>query len=105
MSGDLRVIRNAFAETEYNLSKHAFIEMLKDDISVEVFEQTLHSDAPEIIEDYPNDSRGPCCVVLAWIENNGSFHACIGYAGTKPVLITIYRPDPRRWSSDFRRRR
>lgn len=53
----------------------------------------------EIIETYPEDTPYPSCLVLGWIGPDKPIHtvwaynAATGYA----VLVTVCRPDPRRW--------
>lgn len=71
------------------VSMHALREAEADGLALEQLETiTL---AGECIEDYPDDPRGPSCLVLGWLP--------------KAILITVYLPDPQRWSDDFGRRR
>ena len=58
-----------------------------------------------IIEDYPDDTRGPSCLILG---RSGSrpLHVVCGRLDTEQVLvITAYEPDPAEWESDWRTRR
>lgn len=90
---------------DYLVSNHAYDELLDDRIIAEDLLQGLAS--AEIIEDYPDAGRGPS-VLLLQSDRRGAIHTVWGLPKPhlKPaVLITAYRPDPKRWSPDFRRRR
>lgn len=57
----------------------------------------------EVIEEYPGDRRGHSCLLLGYVFELPMHLVCTVRA---PIfLITLYRPDPARWSADFRRRR
>lgn len=53
----------------------------------------------EIIENYPDDTPYPSCLIYGNNEKNEPIHSVwaynkdTGYA----VLITVYRPDPQKW--------
>jgi hypothetical protein len=59
-----------------------------------------------IIEDYPNDARGPSALVLSFLPDGASIHSVWAWhdSSAVPFLITIYRPEARKWSADFRTR-
>jgi len=48
----------------------------------------------QVIEDYPNDPRGPSCLILCWIGTI-PVHAVAAWSPTKgyAFMITVYRPD------------
>ena len=59
----------------------------------------------EVIEDYPQDPRGPSCLLLGAGEGGRSLDVVCSPKEDYLAIITAYVPDPGQWSADFRRRR
>ena len=97
-------IQEGFATGNYRLTWHARLEMIKDGISPAELEEALGEDEPELLEDYPDDPRGPSCLVLCWTAAKQPLHAVIGYGGRKLEVVTVYKPDSNHWI-EFRKRR
>ena len=76
-----RSVVQSVAAGRVRVSAHALREAELDRLTLADIEVVTLGG--ECIEDYPDDPRGPSC----------------------PILITVYLPDPQRWSDDFRRRR
>ena len=77
-------------------------KMLKLGITAEDVENAVCRDDPEIIEDYPEDDRGPACLVLGWADLARPLHIVVGYGTTLDVaieLVTVYEPDRTQWYS------
>ena len=53
----------------------------------------------EIIEDYPNDKPYSSCLILGKNFTGEPIHSVWAYNPENlwAVLITVYRPDPKRW--------
>ena len=57
----------------------------------------------EIIEHYPEDVRGPSCLMLGSGEGR-AIHVVCAPKDEYLAIITAYVPDPSQWAPDFRRR-
>jgi len=55
----------------------------------------------EVIEDYPQDSRGHSCLILGLGQNNRPIHVVCAPKNEYLAIITAYLPDALQWSSDF----
>jgi hypothetical protein len=59
------------------------------------------------IEEYPEYHKGPSVLVLQDDASGQPIHVLWGIrkgSTTPPVVVTAYRPDPSRWTPDFRSR-
>ena len=101
MPPNLYDLRFAFREGRYRYSTHALEQILARGIRVSEVEEAIGRDAPEILEDYPVDARGPSCLILGWADLARPLHLVIGYPGFD--VITVYEPDPSQWR-DYRQR-
>jgi hypothetical protein len=60
----------------------------------------------ELIEEYPADLPFASRLVLGWIGGRPLHVVAADVPGSdRTVIITVYDPDPARWSPDFRQRR
>lgn len=100
------VVRVAIEAGRVHVSEHAYDEAVED--GLDVFALIDATPQSEVIEDYKDDPRGASCLVRVCLDRNHEpMHAVWGYDDStrQAILITAYRPDPRRWSSDFRQRK
>ena len=60
-----------------------------------------------IIEEYPGDYPFPSALIYGVAHDNRPLHAVVGIDCElrRLYLITIYEPDPDKWSEDFDRRK
>jgi len=97
-------IQAALRRDAYQLSQHGIQEMLADDLErPDIVDATLGG---ELIEDYPNAYPFPACLLLGPLAGDSPLHLvwAIDRSRGYAVLVTTYRPDPAKWSADFRRR-
>lgn len=98
-------IRSRFAAVVYR--EHALQKALERGIDPAIIKEAIQSDEAEIIEPYPDERRGPACLVLGWWNVHRALHVELGL-GSPLCIITVYDPaaDPKnRWESDFKTRR
>ncbi len=103
---DAGTLRRLVAERKYEFSKHAEREREADMIPMRELEEALEH--CEIIEDYPDDPRGPSCLVLGFSGQRPIHAVCsIRQDPEELFLITVYDPSrrPEHWMDQYRRRR
>lgn len=91
---------------EVRISEHGYDELADDGLTA----RQLLAGITEavLIEEYIDYPKGPCVLVLQRDEMGEPVHVVWGIpkGHEKPaVLITAYRPDPKRWDEQFMRRR
>lgn len=101
--GALDRIRQAFRERTDFITRHALDQLFDRGIHRDDLRWAITEDTPEIIEDYPDDARGPSCLILCFGREGTAYHAVCSYPQCI-YLITAYFPDASRWSLDFRER-
>ena len=106
MSDTLELIKRLVASGQVRVSEHGYDEMSEDGISVRDVLEALQ--VAEAVEDYPDFPKGPTVLVLEFDRDAQPVHVVWGIPRghrSPAVVVTAYRPDPTKWSSDFRRRR
>ena len=106
MSDTWEKILNLVQRGEIMVSEHGYEEIAADDIRVRDIVSGVAN--AEVIEDYPEYRKGPCVLVLQSDRDGRPIHAVWGIPrgfSSPAVLITAYRPNPERWTDDFRRRK
>ena len=87
-------------------STHAAQRLISHGLERRAVEDALA--ACTLIEDYPDGHRPlPDCLVLTRLEDGSPIHAVVAIdeARRRILVVTVYRPDPMRWSDDSKRRR
>lgn len=87
------------------VTDHADEEASADRITLDaILFSVLHG---EIIEDYPTDQPYPSCLILGTTPCGVAIHSVWAYNNNNrwAVLITVYRPDPERWTNWRERKR
>ena len=106
MSETFKRILTLVQNGDVHVSEHGYDEMVADVLGVREIIAGLS--AGIVIEDYPKYGKGPCVLILQRDREGNLIHVVWGIPKGKnspAVLVTAYRPDPGRWSNDFRRRK
>lgn len=106
MSDTLKLIRRLSAAGDIKASDHGYDEMAEDGI----FARDVVAGLPDavVVEDYPRYPKGPCVLVLEKDRDGRPIHVVWGIPrgqSSPAVVVTAYRPDPKRWTDDYLRRR
>jgi hypothetical protein len=83
---------------------HAVQRMFERNISVKKVSQALQSGV--IIEDYSSEMPEPSRLVLIF-QGKRPLHVVTSenVEANETIIITVYVPDPQKWTKDFRNRR
>ena len=88
------------------VSEHGYDELANDDLTAK--EVVAGIEDAVVVENYPDYPKGPCVLVLQQDRWGNPVHVVWGIPkgfDGPAVLITAYRPDPKRWDNAFLRRR
>ncbi len=81
---------------------HAIRQMSRPNRMITTDEVRSVIENGEIIEDYPENSRGHSCLVLGKGENGRPIHIVCSAKDEFLAIITAYIPDPKDWSKDYK---
>jgi Domain of unknown function (DUF4258) len=84
-------------------SGHAVKRMFQRSLTVVDIEAVVRGGI--VIEDYPTDVPYPSCLLFATIVST-PLHAVVARTQAKGdcIVVTVYVPDPKRWTADFKTR-
>jgi hypothetical protein len=97
----LSAIQAAAQARNPEMTLHATQEAYAEQISADEIRQALMNG--QILENYPEHRRGPCCLIYGDTDAGRPIHVvCTSYR--RPVLIiTVYEPRPPRWITPTQR--
>lgn len=90
-------IKAKIKQGDYHFTLHAGDRMTERHISVGEFEEAALSDVTEVIEDFPEDARGPSCLIFGMTKSGRPLHLHCTYPPDLAV-ITVYEPRPGEWT-------
>ena len=96
-------IRQDFAARTYLMTLHAVRQAEERRITPRKIEEVMLGSAAEIIEDYPDDPRGPSCLVLGRTRTGRMLHVQVSRS-PKVWVITVYVPSEEKWVDGKTRR-
>jgi hypothetical protein len=106
MNGTFQQLLRLIERGDVRISDHGYDEMAADGLYardvIGSFSEAV------VVEEYPDYAKGSCVLVLQKDRRGEPIHVVWGIPKGKlspAVLVTAYRPDPRRWEPDFLRRK
>lgn len=94
-------IRNRANKNEFQLTGHAHKERQEEVIKTKEIREALMGG--EILENYPDDPRGPSCLVLGYSGGRAIHVVCSRTKGDWLLVITVYIPRPPKWINERKR--
>ena len=97
-------IRHRILSGHYLISFTHTEKLRRRKISLTTIEDAIRSGT--IIEDYPNDPRGPSCLIHGLTQERRPIHVVCGRIDREEILIiTAYEPSLEEWEPDWRTRK
>ncbi len=100
----LEIVREA-ARRRILFLPHAIRQMARFDRLITPAEIRNVIDAGEVIEDYPDDSRGHSCLMLGRGNEARAIHVVCSPKADFLAIITAYVPSQEGWDESFRLRK
>jgi hypothetical protein len=97
-------IRRSIRQGSYTISFTHTEKLRRRKIELAVIEEAVSNG--QIIESYPDDPRGPSCLLLGFTNTQRPIHVVCGHRGRERILIiTAYEPDREEWEPDWKTRK
>lgn len=84
---------------------HAVRQMSRAERMISTSEVRHVVENGELIEDYPEDTRGHSCLILGFGDEGHPIHVVCSLKEDYLAIITAYLPDPNQWEDNFRKRK
>jgi len=85
------------------ITKHGKDRLFERHIMIDDITQCIKTG--EIIKQYIDDMPLPSCLISGVSSEQKPLHIVVSCDGNFIYLITAYYPDPKQWSSDYKKRR
>jgi len=99
----IEAVKEKIAQGRYIISFTHTEKLRQRRIKAEDIEQAVKTGT--IIEDYPEDRRGPSCLILGFVSKRPLHVVCGQLDAEEILIITAYEPDPAEWESDGKTRK
>jgi hypothetical protein len=101
---EIEVVRDKIRARKYIVSFTHTEKLRLRRIEVQEIEEALLKGV--IIETYPEDPRGPSCLIMGFSSRKRPLHVLCGNLDeNKMLIITAYEPDPEEWEADWQTRK
>ena len=84
---------------------HAVRQMSRPERMISATEVRSVVTQGEIVEDYPNDSRGHSCLMFGLGDQRRAIHVVCAPKDDYLAIVTAYLPDVAEWEKGFKKRR
>jgi hypothetical protein len=98
----IRIREQAKAES-IRVTQHAQKEMVAEEITLDEVIAAIASS--QILEDYAEHRRGPCCLLCGFTQAGRAIHVVCTTSQHILVIITVYLPVLPKWVSPTQRRK
>ena len=101
---DIEKIRSRIRSGKYTISFNHTEKLRERMIESVDLEEAIYNGS--IIEPYPDDPRGPSCLILGFSTCRKPLHiVCGNLKEDELLIITAYEPDPEEWEMDWKTRK
>ena len=94
-------LREQASADAIRVTVHGHQEMVAEDIAYGDVRDILLD--CQVIENYPDHQRGPCCLVCGRTSSGRFLHVVCTTALALIVIITVYEPKTPKWVTPFER--
>ncbi|MEW6349546.1 MAG: DUF4258 domain-containing protein [Thermodesulfobacteriota bacterium] len=94
-------LREQASREDIRVSIHAYREMAEEGASYDEVREVLEDAC--VVENYPDQTRGPCCLVCRRTSEGRYLHVVCTTGLQVAVIITVYEPTAPKWVSPFER--
>ena len=101
---DIQNIREKVKKGNYRISFTHTEKLRERKIEIAELEEAIS--IGEVIEAYPDDPRGPSCLIFGFTHQGRPLHiVCGDLEGERILVITAYEPSLEEWEEDWKKRR
>lgn len=93
------------AEKKILYLPHAVRQMSRPDRMISIADVRNVVTRGEVIEDYPEDTRGHSCLILGYGTDGMPIHVVCSPKGNYLAIITAYPPNLAEWESGYMKRK
>lgn len=100
---NIAAIQKKIKQGKYSISFTHTEKLRQRRIKAENIEQAITTSM--LIEDYPEERRGPSCLILGFAGKRPLHVVCGRLDADEVLIITAYEPDVAEWENDWQTRK